>query len=270
MNTERMSKREFERLKGVLALLFLLIPTIYSNAQINDLLNTLDDNSNRETTVSTNDLAKLKSPDVQTLRLIMVEIQDIGRLEQKQLFVDAANRIYPLRKAFEIMGTNLVPLLPALRAEFLSGKSIGASGWALVFMGENGWPVLRQGLTNTNERVQLCSLEAMPYIKGTNAWLALPSLTSLLTNNLDIVRMQAVAAVGKADVNSGEKIRLLLGVLDVETNYTVKCIAIKQLEPFVDDAKVVSILERLSKDRNVSVRYNASNALLHVEDKHAR
>ena len=249
----------------LLAILLLVSVSAYSSSQIQDLLDPLTDETNEGSVAYTNAVARLKTPDTQTLQVIMREVQDIGVLERKQSFDEAGNRTFVLRKAFEIMGTNLTPLLPQLRSEFLSGNSIGASGWALIAVGADGWCVLRQGLTNVNLRVELASLESMPYVKGTNAWLALPSLRTLLTNELYVVRTQCIMAIGQTDLNPEAKIKLITHALEAETNFTVKCFAIKELEQFGNNTNVMPIIEQMKNDDNASVRNTASNVLLHIE-----
>jgi hypothetical protein len=212
-------------------------------------------------------VARFQHPDRQTLQLIKVEIKSIGDLERKQNYLEAANRTLSLRKAFEIAGTNLAPLLPDFGSEFLSGDSVGASGWALVTIGGDAWLTLLQGLTNTNLRVQLCAVEAMPYANGTNAALALPFLESFLTNKSDILRIQSVDAIGQLAVDVKGKTNSLLHTMEVDTNITVRCMAIKALGRLGNSENVIAILQQASKDKNASVRYAATTMLKEIFDR---
>lgn len=210
----------------------------------------------------TNAVVVFQHPDNATLRLIMAEVDYIGSLEKKEDYAGAADRIFALRRAFELAGTNLEPLLPELRSKFLSGESVGASGWALVTMGENAWPILIQGLTNVNSRVQLAAVEAVASAKGTNAAVALPVLERLLAEKSPLLRIQTLDTIGKLEVETKLKTPLLIRAVENETNITAKCIAIKGLANLAElNENAIKVLQRAQKDDNKSVRAAAAIAL---------
>jgi HEAT repeat protein len=263
----RINKR-FEIVNLAIALMFIVLTwegqRLDAQTSIRPLLDSLAA-TNHVSSQYTNVVAKFKHPDSNMLRLIEGEVQDIGRLEKQQRYSEASDRIYMLREALLIAGTNLVPLRPKLETSFLSGNSIGASGWALVAIGPYGYPTLLCGITNVNARVRAAAVEAMPYVKGTNALKAL-SLLETLSNEPPTLHIQVIDSISKLDVNNDLKRIKLLQFAESETNVTAKCIAIKCIGQLgIDDAGIIEFLKQASKDANESVRYSANVALQNLK-----
>jgi HEAT repeats len=216
---------------------------------------------------------KLKNADSQTLRLLMDEVTNIGVLEKAQptaLSGISAYRAYRINEAFQIVGTNAAPLLPELKNEFLSGKSIYASESGLLAIGKDGWAILFQGLTNSNLRVQIAAAAIMSLATGTNALIAFPYLSNFATNYSAQSELRVSAVESIVDLAVASKIKLLILIQSVRsnTNVEVRIEAIKEigrLGIYNDDVR--TCLEEMGKDQNKYVRLAVTNALQALDRK---
>ena len=215
---------------------------------------------------------KLRHPNAQTLQLLMDEVTNIGVLEKRHSYSsqEAADRIYRIRQAFDVVGTNAAPLFPDLKAEFLSGKSVSASALGLLAIGDDGWPVLLGGLTNTNPRVRLAAVNAMRCAKETNASLAFPYLCDFATNSLEssLLRREAAESIEGIGVDPQLKIPVLIYIGKSDSDFSIRCMAIQAIgQTGVYDNDVRKFLEQASKDKNHYVRLAVETALKELNRK---
>jgi hypothetical protein len=249
---------------AVLAILLNGAERVHSDTPIQNLLGSLDLESNNASIDYTNAVMKLAHPDSNTLKAILDEVMAVGTLERMQKWDEFGDRLFRLSKAFDRMGTNLTPLLSDLEVEFLSGDSVSASGRALLKIGGDAWTPLRQGLTNENSRVQLCAVETMAYAEGTNAVLALPFLRGFLTNDTENIQVQTVVTIGRMGIDIKTKKTLLIQSIENVTNVTSKCMGLKAPGGMGKDEDVITILKRASKDTNPTVRHTAAESLREI------
>jgi DNA-binding Lrp family transcriptional regulator len=210
---------------------------------------------------------KLEKADIQTLRLLMDEVTNIGVLEKNEstgLSGISAYRAYRINEAFQIVGTNAAPLLPELKSEFLSGKSIYASESGLLAIGEDGWSILFQGLTNSNLRVQIATAAIMSLATGTNVSVAFPYLSHFATNysTPSELRISAVESIVDLTVAPKTKLPILIQAVKGDTNIEIRCEAIKEIGRLgIYNEEVQKCLERAGKDQNEHVRVAVETAL---------
>lgn len=217
---------------------------------------------------------RLKNADTTVLKLLMEEVANIGFLQQTQhsLAPTTAYRTYRLYEAFQIVGTNATPIFSQLTNEFVSGKSAWGAGCGLMAVGEKGWLVLIQGLTNSNAKVQLAALDAMHHAQRTDAILAFPHLAQLATNSFvsHTIRREAEHSMVGLDVNPQMKIPVLLNIAETATNVFDKLAAIAAFKlNNITNAEVLSFLEQASHDENKRVRHTSIMVLKELkEDAH--
>jgi hypothetical protein len=209
---------------------------------------------------------KLKNADTQTLRLLMDEVTNINVLEKSEptgLSGISAYRAYRINEAFQIVGTNAAPLLPELKGEFLSGKSIYASESGLLAIGKDGWSILFQGLTNSNLRVQIATVAIMSLATGTNALVAFPYLSNFATNYSapSELRVSAVESIVDLAVMPKTKLPILIQAVKGNTNVEIRIEAIKEIGRLgIYNEEVRTCLEETGKDQNKYVRLAVQTA----------
>jgi hypothetical protein len=209
---------------------------------------------------------KLKKADAQTLRLLMDEVANIGVLEKGEptgLSGIPAYRAYRINEAFQIVGTNAAPLFRELKSEFLSGKSIYASESGLLAVGNDGWSILFQGLTNSNLRVQIAASAIMSLATGTNALVAFPYLSNFATNYSVPSELRESAVLSIVDLTIAPKTKLPILILAVKgnTNVIIRIEAIKEIGRLgIHNEEVRTCLEEMGKDQNKYVRLAVETA----------
>lgn len=215
----------------------------------------------------------LSHPDARVFQVLMTEVTNVGVLEKTSpigLKGEAAPRATRLFQAFRIMGTNVVSLYPQLTNEFLSGRSVNVAANGLSKMGEMGWRVLVDALTNSQPRIQVAAAAVMQYVKGKYALEALPYLYSFTTNSSapKLLRIGSEESIVNCGIDSTIKVPMLIQIADTDTNTEIRCLAIDGIGQVGVDSKVVRIfLQRVSNDSNGSVRNFATNALDELEAK---
>jgi len=209
---------------------------------------------------------RLTKADTQTLRLLMDEVTNINVLEKSEptgLSGISAYRAYRINQAFQIVRPNTAPLLPELKSEFLSGKSVYASECGLLAIGKDGWSILLQGLTNSDLRVQTAAVAIMSLATATNASIAFPHLSNFATNysTPSELRISAVESIVDLAVTPKSKLPILIHVVTGDTNVEIRCEAIKEIGRLgIYNEEVRTCLEETGKDQNKYVRLAVQTA----------
>ena len=216
-------------------------------------------------------VSQLQNADSDTLQLLMSEVTNIGALNKTNILLrgKAQFRAFRLGKAFAIIGTNAAPLLSKLRNQFLSGNAWAAE-CGLLYIGEDAWPVLLQGLTNSNVQVQLAAMDAMHYAQHTNAVLAFPYLSEILTNRFasSLVRSAAEASLVQLAVDPKLKVPVWVQMGGVVTNEIDKRVAISQIwHAGVINKEVREFLDESSHDSDERTRSLATKVLQELGGK---
>lgn len=214
---------------------------------------------------------RLRAANSKTLQLLMEEVTNVGALEEGQIYIkgeDLAYRSYRLAQAFKIAGTNAAPLFPELRSEFLSGRSAWGAECGLLFIGSEAWPVFREGLTNSDKRVQVAAMDGISYAPSANALRAVPIVLGFATNETESVlfRQWAESFIGKSHIKPQIKVPLLITIGEKETNWFNRCVIIDYIGFYgTNNNTTRRFLERTGKDKNREVRALSRKALREVE-----
>ena len=216
---------------------------------------------------------RLHKANAKTLRLLMEEVTNVGALEKGHIYIklnegNLAYRAFRLGQAFKIAGTNAAPLFPELTGEFLSGKSAWGAECGLLFIGDDAWPVFLQGLTNSDQRVQVAAMSGISYAPPDDALPALSYLCRFATNQSEpfSFRQFAERSIGDSHINPQFKVPALIKVGESETNWFNKGVIIYFIGEYgngIKDARI--FLEQTSKDTNRVVRAASEKALRELD-----
>ena len=246
--------------------LFYKSKDITADEKIHEFVQPLTDDLNTNSENYKGLARQLQNPDKKTARLIMNEVKMIGRNERIGNFEFAMSRTMLLRKVYGIAGTNMLPLLPDLGAEYLSGDSVGASAWGLVAIGGPAWAYLQAGLTNSNSKVQISSVEAMAYADNKIASDSLPLFNGFLESKSEILRIATVETISQLPIDEEKKENILLAAIEKDASINVRCMAIKSLAKIgkITDRAHLALI-RASEERDKSVKYSAVTALHEID-----
>jgi hypothetical protein len=214
---------------------------------------------------------QLRAASPKTLRLLMEEVTNISVLEKGHIYItngDLAYRAYRLSEAFKIAGTNAAPLFPELRSEFLSGRSAWGAECGLSFVGSDAWPVFLQGLTNSEQRVQVAAMSGISEAPSSDALAALPYLCGFATNQSKPPEFRDFAdrCIGTSHIKPQAKVPSLVKIGETETNWEIKVTIIYFIGEYGGGNKEArDFLERTSKDKNRWVRSMSEKALRELE-----
>jgi hypothetical protein len=174
----------------------------------------------------------------QALPVMMKEIRMVGTLEREDS-LPVLERKARIRRAFEIIGTNAAPLSPELGNEFLLGRNPGDAAWALIQVGEAGWPYLLQGLTNSRPEVQAAAAATIPHLDVRATESALPYLCRFLTNGPVALRCTAAYSLGHVKVRAQSVSSPLVASLEDDPDPVVRVASAKSLGEFAKTNEAV-------------------------------
>jgi hypothetical protein len=209
--------------------------------------------------------APLLEPDAKTLQILAAEIEIIPVL-QKQQRSNTWERERRIREAFKVLGTNGAPLIPRLASDFLTGLNPGDSGWALVHIGHEAWPVLLQGLTSSIPQVRNSAVEAVGYTGSETAQAALPQVLAFLTNASAPLRGIAASTLGRLAVDSQAVVSPLVDRAAQDSDAVVRLAAVKSLGRLgTTNTNVIQALQRVSElEKDEDVREEAKRSLRRI------
>jgi hypothetical protein len=163
--------------------------------------------------------------------LILPEMDAIGRVEPSS-DEKAEIRHERFQEMVNALGTNLEPIVPRLREEYLSDKHTSEAGWALVASGSKGWAALVEGLSSTNIRIQTGSIDALSYTGDAQNPEAIARIVKLSTNGGVVVRVFAAIYFGKLTNDVNVAVPTLVNMLRLDTDEAVRVSSAKSLAHF--------------------------------------
>jgi hypothetical protein len=183
------------------------------------------------------------------------------------------SRMRRLRAAFEVFGTNLVPLTGELLANLTTNRNCMGALNGLVAMRDPGVIYLVEAMTNSDAPVRQGAVAAIKQI-GTNAnvaKLAFPNLVLLLKDDSPLTRCLAVQTIGAYCFEPNTCIPVLLECAQADPDLVVRSQSVKGVGRIRVrfgqlDAKTISTLVDISKhDRSKVVRSCAARVLAGTE-----
>lgn len=140
------------------------------------------------------------------------------KLARKQSVIDfniysAQAEQFEAMAAFELLGANAAPAIPALEKLLENDKTTIAAGMSLAAIGNESVPILMRGLTYTNWQVRHSAAAALGYLE-TDAKIAVPNLLVTLNDTNRVVRSAAVWALGEIKEEPNRVIPALIKLLD--------------------------------------------------------
>lgn len=142
--------------------------------------------------------ADLKQMGTSVLPQLLELVKREGDLESTDMnsALDMRNRLWI---AFQVLGTNALPLLGALKTELISGHSPGVAALGLSQLGPDGGLVLINAMTNSRVRVRTAAVSMIvsfkddPHVAGA----ALEPLLACLNDDSPTLRSSAATGLGR-------------------------------------------------------------------------
>jgi hypothetical protein len=187
--------------------------------------------------------------------------------ETNKSVIDRAQR---LRAAFDVFGTNLIPLTNVFVGNLNTNRNFVSAMDGLVAIGTRGVPYLLGALTHRESAVRLNAVAAILKLARTDsdsAMLAMPHLIPLLKDESVLVRSLATETLGLYCTNPSACMPALLEIVLGDSDEVVRSQAVKavgRIQARVGriDPNTRSVLEKVSRqDKSQVVRRSAERVL---------
>lgn len=187
--------------------------------------------------------------------------------ETNKSVIDRAQR---LRAAFDVFGTNLIPLTNVFVESLNTNRNFVSAMDGLVAIGTRAVPYLLGALTNRESAIRLNAVAAILKLARTDsdtAMVALPHLIPLLKDESVLVRSLATETLGLYCANPSACMPALLEIVLGDSDEVVRSQAVKavgRIQARVGriDPNTRSVLEKVSRqDTSQVVRRNAERLL---------